>query len=95
MKSFEKKDSLNKRREASLKKNLKISHEKLYRKDHKYNFFILIKYNYKNPIKLKGSAIFLHLTKNLKPTLGCVALKKKDFLILLKLINKKTKIKLN
>ena len=28
------------------KKNLKISHEKLYRKDHKYDFFILIKYNY-------------------------------------------------
>ena len=35
-----------------IKKNLKISHEKLYRKDHKYDFFILIKYNYKNPIKL-------------------------------------------
>ena len=26
-----------------IKKNLKISHEKLYRKDHKYDFFILIK----------------------------------------------------
>jgi len=25
-----------------IKKNLKISHEKLYRKDHKYDFFILI-----------------------------------------------------
>ena len=36
-----------------IKKNLKIRHEKLYRKDHKYDFFILIKYNYKNPIMLK------------------------------------------
>ena len=32
--------------------------------------------------------------KNYNPTAGCVALKKKDFLILLKLINKKTKIKI-
>ena len=78
-----------------IKKNLKISHEKLYRKDHKYDFFILIKYNYKNPIKLKGSAIFLHLTKNYLPTKGCVALSEKDFLILAKLINKNTKIKIN
>ena len=78
-----------------IKKNLKIRHEKLYRKDHKYDFFILIKYNYKNPIKFKGSAIFLHLTKNYLPTKGCVALSEKDFLILAKLINKKTKIKIN
>ena len=78
-----------------IKKNLKISHEKLYRKDHKYDFFILIKYNYKNPIKSKGSAIFLHLTKNYLPTKGCIALCEKDFLILAKLINKKTKIKIN
>ena len=78
-----------------IKKNLKISHEKLYRKDHKYDFFILIKYNYKNPIKYKGSAIFLHLTKNYLPTKGCIALCEKDFLILAKLINKNTKIKIN
>ena len=78
-----------------IKKNLKISHEKLYRKDHKYDFFISIKYNYKNPIKFKGSAIFLHLTKNYLPTKGCVALCEKDFLILTKLINKKSKIKIN
>ena len=78
-----------------IKKNLKISHEKLYRKDHKYDFFILIKYNYKNTIKSKGSAIFLHLTKNYLPTKGCIALCEKDFLILAKLINRKTKIKIN
>ncbi len=78
-----------------IKKNLKIRHEKLYRKDHKYDFFILIKYNYKNPIKFKGSAIFLHLTKNYLPTKGCITLCEKDFLILAKLINKKTKIKIN
>ena len=77
-----------------IKKRLKIRYEKLYRRDNKYDFFILIKYNYKNPVKFKGSAIFLHLTKNYLPTNGCIALSKKDFLILTKLINKHTKIKI-
>ena len=67
----------------------------LYRKDNKYNFFILIKYNYNSPIKFKGSAIFLHLTKNYLPTKGCITLSEKDFLILAKLINRKTKIKIS
>ena len=72
----------------------KIKHEKLFRRDHKYDLMIPINYNTKK-IKLgKGSAIFLHLTKKYKPTNGCVALNKKDFMILLKLINKKTQIKL-
>tara|TARA_B100001057_G_C22343256_1_gene754142 strand:- start:117 stop:548 length:432 start_codon:yes stop_codon:yes gene_type:complete len=72
----------------------KIKHEKLFRKDKKYDFLIPISYNTKRIIVGKGSAIFLHLTNNYKNTLGCIALKKKDFLILLKLINKKTKIKI-
>ncbi len=42
----------------------------------------------------KGIAIFIHLTKNYKTTAGCIALKKKDFLILLKIISKNTKIKI-
>ena len=78
-----------------IKKNLKIKYEKLYRKDNKYDFLILIKYNFKNTIKFKGSAIFLHLTKDYLPTKGCITLCEKDFLILIKLINKKTKIKIN
>ena len=77
-----------------IKKNLKLRHEKLYRKDNKYDLLILIKYNYKKVKKNKGSAIFLHLTNDYSTTKGCVAIKKKDFLILNKLINKKTKIKI-
>ena len=72
----------------------KVRHEKLYRKDHKYDLMIVINYNNKKTKIGKGSAIFLHLTKNYKPTAGCIALKKKDFLIMLRLINKKTKIRL-
>ena len=75
------------------KKELK--HEKLFRKDYKYDLLIIISYNRKKIIKDKGSAIFLHLTKDYKPTAGCIGLKKKDFLIILKLINKNTKIIIN
>ena len=69
--------------------------EKLYRKDHKYDLIIPIKYNYLKPIKFKGSCIFIHLTNNYKATDGCIGLKKKDFLIMIKIINKKTKIQIN
>ena len=76
----------------SINKNTKC--EKLFRKDNIYDLIIPIKYNFQKPVKFKGSCIFIHLTNNYKPTAGCIALKKKDFLILLKLINKKTKIKI-
>ena len=71
-------------------KNLK---ESLYRKDHKYDYIISISHN-ERKIPDKGSAVFIHLTDNYKPTAGCIALKKKDFEILLKLIDKRTKIKI-
>ena len=58
-----------------IKKNIKC--EKLFRKDYKYDLFIPIKYNFKNPKVGFGSCIFIHLTKNYKPTAGWVALKKK------------------
>ena len=73
----------------------KISHEKLYRRDHKYDLLIPIKYNFEKKIVGRGSCIFLHLTKRYDPTAGCIALSKKDFLILLKIINKNTKIRFN
>ena len=77
-----------------IKINKKIGHEKLRRKDHKYNLLIPIKYNFLKPIVGLGSCVFIHLTSNYKPTAGCIALKKKDFLIMLKLIKKKKKIKI-
>ena len=68
-----------------------IRHEKLFRKDNKYDLLIPIQFNSKRVVG-KGSCIFIHLTTNYKPTAGCIALKKKDFLIMLKVINNKTKI---
>ena len=78
----------------NINKNFKYSHEKLFRNDQKYDLLIPIKYNFTKPKKNKGSAIFFHLTKNYKSTVGCIALKKKDFLIMLNLINKNTKVKI-
>ncbi len=78
-----------------IKVSKKIKHEKMYRRDSCYDLVIPIKYNFLRPKLGKGSAIFLHITKNYKPTAGCVAISKNDFLILLKLINKKTKIKIS
>ena len=72
----------------------KIKYEKLYRHDYKYDLLIPIKYNFKNAVLGRGSCIFIHLTKNYSPTAGCIALQKKDFLILLKIINKNSKIKI-
>ena len=77
-----------------IKVEKKIDHEKLKRKDNKYDLLIPIKYNFNKPITGMGSCIFIHLTKTYKPTAGCIALKEKDFLILLKLIKKNSKIKI-
>jgi len=71
-----------------------IKHEKLNRRDHKYDLLIPIKYNFKKPKVGLGSCIFLHLNNKYKPTMGCISLNKRDFLIMLKLINKNTQIKL-
>ena len=79
-------------RQIIIKKN--ISYEKMFRKDNKYDYIIFIKYNYNKKIPGNGSAIFIHLTKDYKPTAGCIAVLKKDFQIILKLISKNTKIKI-
>ena len=87
-------ESRDKKYNSEIKTNKKIKHEKMYRNDYKYNYLLVINYNTKKKVPFKGSAIFIHLTNNYKPTIGCVAIKKKDFLILVKIINKKTKIKI-
>ena len=78
-----------------IKTNKKIRHEKLKRKDYKYDLLIPLKYNFNNPVTGLGSCIFIHLTKNYRPTAGCIALREKDFLIMLRFVNKNTKIKIS
>ena len=77
-----------------IKVEKKVKHEKLKRIDHKYDLLIPIKYNFKKPVTGLGSCVFIHLTKDYKPTLGCIALNEKDFLIMLKIIKKNSKIRI-
>ena len=88
-------DPKNKLYNKEIKINKLIKHEKLFRKDNKYDYFMVINYNQTKPIPFKGSAIFLHLTKTYKPTAGCIAIKKNDFLVLVKLIKKEIKINIS
>ena len=77
-------------KQIDINKNTKS--EKLYRNDYKYDYLIVIEYNTRKVRPHKGSAIFLHLTKNYEKTAGCIAVSKKDFLIIIKIINKNSKI---
>ena len=75
-----------------IKVDKKFKYEKLKRKDNKYDLLIPIKYNFIRPVVGKGSCIFIHLTNDYKPTAGCISLIKKDFLIMLKIIKRNSKI---
>ena len=86
-------DSAHKKYNEEIKVFNKETKERFYRIDNKYDYIITINHNEKK-VPYKGSAIFLHLTDNYRPTAGCIALKKKDFKILLKLIDQNTKIKI-
>ena len=72
----------------------KVKCEKLFRRDKKYDYLIQIDHNTKRIIPYNGSAIFLHLTSNYKPTAGCIAINRNDMKILLKIITRKTFIKI-
>ena len=77
-----------------IKLNKKTKAEKLYRKDKIYDIIIVINYNTRRIIKNKGSAIFIHVTNNYKPTRGCISLSLSDLEILLKIIKRNSKIKI-
>ena len=73
----------------------KFSYEKLYKKNNIYDIILVLNYNMKPIIKNKGSAIFIHVaTKDYKKTEGCIAMKKKHLLKIVKEIKPTTKIKI-
>ena len=89
-------DSRSKKYNQEIRFPFKYKAEKLYRNDKIYDLFINIKYNFCPVIKGKGRAIFLHVADSkYKPTKGCIAILKKDFLKILPLINNKTKISIS
>ena len=59
-------------------------HEELWRADEAYDILAITDHNQRPRIKGAGSAIFLHLwRKGATGTEGCIALKRKDMLVLL------------
>ncbi len=69
----------------------KYKTEKLYLNNNTYDFVIVTDYNTKPIKKGKGSAIFIHVAKKkLTPTLGCIALSKKDLKYLVSTIKHNT-----
>ena len=73
----------------------KFNYEKLYKKKNIYDIILVLNYNMQPIIKNKGSAIFIHVaTKDYRKTEGCIALKKKDLLEIIKKIKKNTKVKI-
>ncbi len=76
--------------------SLNINYEKLWREDNVYDLVIVTSHNVKPTIKNKGSAIFIHCSfYDYRNTAGCIALKKKDLVFLLKNLKDKTFIKIN
>ena len=73
----------------------KFTFEKLFRKDNMYDILLVLNFNMSPIKKHKGSAIFIHVAKdNYKKTNGCIAIKKKDLIFLLRKIDKNTKVKI-
>ena len=71
------------------------SYEKLYRKENIYDIILVLNYNMSPVIKNKGSAIFIHISKkNYKKTEGCVAVKKRDLIEIIKKLQRNTKVKI-
>lgn len=54
-------------------------HERLWRSDGLYDIVVVLDYNFRRRAQNRGSAIFLHLTRDEKPfTAGCVAVSEPD-----------------
>ena len=76
-----------------IKYPFKFKSEKLFRSDNIYDIIVVLDFNMNPTKKNKGSAIFIHVAKkNLSPTKGCVAIKKKELKKIVRLISKKVKI---
>ena len=89
-------DSKSKQYNKLIKLPSYFKHEKLYKRENVYDIILVLNYNM-NPVKKnKGSAIFIHITKNnFKKTEGCVAIKKLNLIKLLKVIGPNTKVKIS
>jgi len=71
------------------------SFERLRRRDHIYDLVVVIGHNDSPPVAGLGSAIFIHLASpRYGPTAGCVALRKRDLLRLLRDCDRRSRIEI-
>jgi len=71
------------------------NYENLWRDDELYDIIIVLGYNDSPITPYKGSAIFIHLTKeDMQYTKGCLAIKKDDMLYLIDKIEKNSLIEI-
>ena len=76
-------------------RTLNINYERLWRQDNAYDIVIETSHNTEPIIKNKGSAIFIHCSfENFRTTAGCVALKKRDLMFLIKNLNSEAYIQI-
>jgi L,D-peptidoglycan transpeptidase YkuD (ErfK/YbiS/YcfS/YnhG family) len=70
-------------------------YERLFREDHVYDLIVPIGYNDEPVVPGRGSAIFMHLAHDdYRPTEGCIALAKQDFLAVLASLSRSPVIKI-
>ena len=75
-------------------RSVNFNYENLWRQDKVYDIIITTSHNTKPTIKNRGSAIFIHCSfYDDRNTAGCIALKKKHLVFLLKNLKDKTFIK--
>jgi L,D-peptidoglycan transpeptidase YkuD (ErfK/YbiS/YcfS/YnhG family) len=73
----------------------KIGFEKLWREDNVYDIVIQISHNTNPTIKNKGSAIFIHCSfEDFRSTAGCITLKKRDLMFLIKNLKSEVRIRI-
>ena len=71
----------------------KFSYERLWRSDPIYDLIGIIDYNLPKPNPGRGSAIFLHVWRKPRhPTEGCIAFSLGNLKLILRLLEKKSKI---
>ena len=72
------------------------SYENLWREDELYDVIIVLGYNDNPIVQGKGSAIFIHISKeNMEFTKGCLVINKEDMITLIKKITSKTEIEIS
>ena len=70
------------------------SHEKMLRNDGLYDICLVLDWNISSRARNRGSAIFFHLARpGYLPTEGCIAISRKDMMLLIRFVEKGTVVR--